>query len=144
MNPINESVTPMTYIGEIARSSYRHAGGLSLTLACSVVLSILALLAFPARASVVIPAAIVAGIVFETAKATWRLYRRQNTALATTRMLLDLDTADRVLFERHLQETHRWREERLHARNADRVEQLFDEIKTLQTEVSTLSHGKAV
>ncbi|GEM_PF-2380026 len=142
MNPVNEPVTPMSYLGEIAASSYGHGGALSLTLICAMAIGTAACLLFPAHAIAIIPVVIAAAIVFELARAAWRLHRRQNIALATLRLLLDLDTADRALFERHLQETHRWREERLHERNADRVEKLFDEIKSLQSEVDTLAEKK--
>ena len=103
----------MTYLEEIAATSWRHGGELAVTMACAIALAVVTFVTLPARALVVLPAAIGAGLLFEAARAAWRLHRRQNSALATMRMLLDQDAVDRAQFDRHLRETYQWREGRL-------------------------------
>ncbi len=132
IHPNNEPVRPIDYMAEIARTSLRHRRALTLTLVCVALIGIFTFVVLPKHAMVILPAAVAAAILFEAAIATWRLYQTKSNALDLMRLLLDIDAADRDLFERHLEETHRWREERLHAQNADRVQRLFDEITLLQ------------
>ena len=134
---MNEPVTPMTYLGEMAVMSCRHGRELTATMACALAVVIIALVTIPpssARVLFVLSVA-VAVLLFEAAVAAWRLHRRQRIALATTRSLLELNAAAREELERHLRTRYRRREARIEERNAVRLERLAGEIDALQTEV---------
>ena len=130
-----QPVTPMTYFGEIAATLWRHGGELAVAMACAIALTIVTFVTFPARTLVVLPVAVGAGLLFEAARAAWRLHRRQNSALATMRLLLDLNAADRAQLERHMLETYQWREGRLREQNAVRLDALIGDMETLQAKV---------
>lgn len=131
----DQPVTPMTYFAEIAASSWRHGGELALAMACAIALTVVTFVMLPARALIVLPAAVGAGLLFEAARAALRLHRRQNRALATMRFLLDQDAVDRAQLDRHLRETYQWREGRLREQNAARLEGLIGDMEALQTKV---------
>ena len=126
-------VTPMTYLSEMAATSWQHGRELVAALACAIAL-VAASIALSAYTLVVLPFAIVAVFLFEAVTAAWRLHRRQHIALATMRSLLDLNAADRLEIEWQSRARHRRREARIHERNDVRIERLAGEIDALQTE----------
>ena len=139
---IEQPVTPMTYLAEMAAMSWRHGQELGAAAACATALVAIAFVTFPAHALFVLAPAIVAVLLFEAAAAAWRLHRVQRIVLATTRSLLDLSAVDRVDLERHLETRYRRREARIHERNAVRLERLAGEIDALQTEVAGCAHRR--
>ena len=58
------------------------------------------------------------------AAAAWRLYRRQRSALATTRSLLDLNAGDRTDLERRLRTRYLRREARIEQGHTAHLERL--------------------
>ena len=137
---IEQPVTAMTYLGDIAAMSWRHGSELAATVACAIAIAVVALVAFPARALFVLPPAIAAVLLLEAAAAAWRLHRRQHIALATTRSLLDLNAAGRRDLEWRLASRYRRREARIQERNAVRQERMEAQINALQREVAEHSH----
>lgn len=139
--PIDERpVTPLTYLGEMVSTSWRHGGELAVTVACVVLLGLTSLVVRSmvhlkalsgSDVLIVLLPLVAAALMFVAAMAGWRLYRRQRIALATTRSLLDLNAGDRSDLERHLHWRYRRREARIEERNAARVERLTDEIAAL-------------
>ena len=119
-------VTPLTYLAELLASSWKHPGELAVAALCAAATGMGALWIQslqPARAfrgpetlSFVL-APIAAFVLFEAFVATWRLYRRQRSALATTRSLLDLNAGDRVQLERRLHARYLRREAHIEMTN---------------------------
>ena len=72
-------------------------------------------------------------LMFIATMAAWRLYQRQNKALATTRSLLDLNIGDRADLERDLRTRFRRREADTELRHTARIDRLSGEIAALQT-----------
>ena len=116
-----EPVTPLTYLAEIVASSWKHPGQLAVAALCAAgagvgvlwIQSLQRVQAFRSPEKLVfILAPIGAFLLFEATVAAWRLYRRQQSALATTRSLLDLNASDRTDLERRLR-TRYLRRERL-------------------------------
>jgi hypothetical protein len=142
---MNETtITPLTYLGEMAAMSWKHGWELAAAMACgaaAVTAALVTLSHGPANVLFVLLSA-AAVLLFEAAAAAWRLHRRQSVALATTRSLLDLNAADREELERHLRTRYRRREARIEERNAARLERLAGEIDALQTEVLGRSHRR--
>ena len=124
-------VTPLTYLAELAGSSWRHPGELAAAAFCAAGTGILALWLRSLQdvqrgpdilAFVLLPAA--AFLLFQAAVAAWRLHRRQQSALATTRSLLDLNAGDRIDLERRLRTRYLRREARTEEIHAARLERL--------------------
>lgn len=139
------SVTPLSYLREILASSWRHNGELVVAAVCVVGVGLAALLtrsllnlrAFgPGEVLFLFLPPLGAVLMFEAAVAGWRLHRRQQVALATTRSLLELNAADRDDLEQQLRSRYRRREARIHQMHAARVERLSDEIATLHHRTS--------
>lgn len=148
-----EPVTPLAYLNEVAVMTGRHSGELLVAMASvtGVVLGVLGIRSLlhpqadvdPVHVLFVLLPFLFAAFLFEAAAAAWRLYRRQGIALASTRSLLDLNAADRVELERHLEWRFRRREARIHERNSARVDRLDDTIVDLQTEAESSSRKAA-
>ena len=142
----NESSgTPLSYLREILGSAWRHSGELAVALVCVVGVGLAALLtrsllnlrAFgPGEVLFVFLPPLGAVLLFEAAVAGWRLHRRQQVALATTRSLLELNAADRDDLERSLRSRYRRREARIQELHAARLERLSDEIAALHHRAS--------
>jgi len=139
---IERPETPMTYLGEMAAMSWRHGRELAAAAACAVTLAVVAFITLSAHALFVLPSAIAAILLFGASAAAWRLHRRQQIALATTRTLLDLNAADRAELEHHLRARYRRREARIQERNADRLERLTDVIDALKIEAVGRAHRR--
>ena len=138
------SATPLSYLAEIVAMSKRHGGELAVGVGgvVAVVITALATLsllqgqAFGGLVHVlfVLLPFIGAVLLLEAAVAAWRLYRRQEIALATTRSLLVMNAADRADLERHLLRRYRRREVRIEERNAARIERMAGEIAALEAD----------
>ncbi len=138
---MEQPVTPMNYVREMAAMSWRHGSELAAAGACAIVL-VVAAFALSGRALLVLPSAMAVVIAFAGGMAAWRLHRRQHIALATVRSLLDLNAADRAELESLLRNGYRRREARIHARNEVRLERLGDEMTVLRTELLERSHRR--
>jgi hypothetical protein len=108
-----EAATPRTYLTEILLTSWKHGGELALAaggialvgLSVLVARSQLHLKAFDGRQVLLVLVPLIGmAALFVVSKAAWRLHRRQDIALATTRSLLVLNAADRADFERSLRD----------------------------------------
>ena len=106
---MNRRDTPRMYIVEILNTSWRHgaelavaAGGVVIVgLAALLTRSLLHLHAFSGTFVIVMLAALIAAaMTFVAGASTWRLYHRQQVALASMRSLLDLNARDRADVER--------------------------------------------
>jgi hypothetical protein len=114
-----EAATPWTYLRDILTTSWKHGGELALAvggialsaLSVLVTRSQLDLKAFDARQVVFVLLPLIGiAALFVVSKAAWRLHRRQDIALATTRSLLALNAGDRADLERSLRDQYRRRE----------------------------------
>ena len=137
------TITPMTYLHEMAAMSWKHSWELTAATACAAAAVTAALVMRSHGPAIVLFVLLSAAVLlFEAAAAAWRLHRRQGVALATTRSLLGLNAADRTDLERHLRTRYRRREARIEERNAARLERLAREIDALQAEVLGRSHRR--
>jgi len=135
-------VTLLSYFGQIVAMSRRHGGELAVAMGGVVAIVITALLTLSVlhgrafggivHTLFVLLPPLGALLVLEAAVSTWRLYRRQQIALATTRALLVMNAADREDLERHLLRRYRRREVRIEERNAARVERMAGQIAALE------------
>ena len=104
MNRTTEPIanTPLTYLAELAATSWKHGGEL---LAAAGVMIFVFLVALWILGDGYVLAALLppvgAVLLFEAAVAAWRLHHRQAVALATTRSLLGLDAGERAELERY-------------------------------------------
>ena len=130
-------VTPLTYLAELLANSWKHPGELAVAALCAAGTGVFALwvqslqrvqtFRGPARLLfVLLP--LVAFLLFETTIAAWRLYRRQRSALATTRSLLDLNKGDLSDLERRLYARSVRREARMEADHTARMERFSREL----------------
>ena len=136
-----DTVTPLTYLGELIAISWKHGREASIAVSCvvAVVLTTLAMrswlqpeeLGGAWRVLLVLLPPVAAVLLLETAVAAWRLHRRQRVALATRQTLLDLNAGDRAELEQRLVARYRRRERRIGERNEARVERLNNEIAAL-------------
>ena len=124
MIELEEPVTPMSYLGELAAMACRHGRELTAAMVCALaVVAIILVTISPSLTRALFVVSVAATILlFEAAATAWRLHRRQRISLASTRSLLDLNAADRAELERHLRSRYRRREARIHERNAVRLE----------------------
>ncbi len=119
------AATPRTYLTDILATSWKHGGDLALAgggvalvgLVVLVARSQLNLRAFDGRQVLFVLLPLIGmAALFVISKAAWRLHRRQDIALATTRSLLLLNAADRADFERSLRDQYSRRELRTGSR----------------------------
>lgn len=137
----DRTATPLTYLAELAASTWSHSRELLFTGACAVAVWLSAFgalspLRFQAPGSrlqtaIALLLPLFAMLAFAATAASWRLYRRQGIALATSRTLIDLNAAERADFEHRLRGRYRRREARIDERNQARVERLDSEIAAL-------------
>lgn len=133
--------TPLTYFTELAVMSSRHGGELAAAMGGVVLVGLTGLAMRTLlhlqplsgwHALYVLLPLIGAALMFVATMAAWRLYQRQNTALATTRSLLDLNAGDRADLERDLRTRFRRREADTALRHTARIDRLSGEIAALQ------------
>lgn len=126
-------VTPLRYLAELLASSRKHPGELAVAALCAAGTGLFAfwLQSLQHRQAfrgpgilsfILLPAG--AFLLFQASVAAWRLYRRQRSALATARSLLDLDAGDRTRLEHRLRTRHLRREARMEEVHTAHLERL--------------------
>ncbi len=81
---------------------------------------------------------VLAIVVFQFGVASWRLYRRQQISIATTRSLRNLDAFDRVKSEQRLTAQYEHRERRLEQWHDAQVRRLIDDVADVSRQLTQL------